>query len=533
MYLTIYFFYYIPLLTTGFHVYFSEKFVKRSTAELTKKEQAKLRRKENELNNNCTNANNNNKTINGNLETTSKKLGKRLRKKLNKNKALEEVLAETTTPEKTMRIATDEHKPINVENAIQSAPMAQLHPSSVISKTGEVFEDSLRSCLFMNDYEVWCKLKAEYVLKDEELYDSGFPVKSMKDGYAHCYRQNMRHKPLNPVAKEFCLDMPDMSSTSPPPAARKLAHRKGTTAADNGLQKQKQQQHSSNDHVPCVRCSSFYNVKDEHKSATHGRCKYHHGKYKFIDSVKKSAYDCCLAESQTSPGCTKADQHVWNGFSDGDNEIGNFVETVDASTWSVLFPYTSCVKEACMLRAEEVSLESAVAVAGMYRVFALDCEMCYTECGLEVTKVTLVDIRGTVAYDTLVKPSRPIVDYNTRYSGITAQHFARHPSKTLNQVRRDLLRYISSDTILVGHGLGTDLLVLRMIHPLVVDTSLLFPNTASRPNQPLKFSLKCLASRIIGREIQLKNGHDSKEDARAAMDIVLYYLYRKLTSPGT
>ena len=47
-------------------------------------------------------------------------------------------------------------------------------------------------------------------------------------------------------------------------------------------------------------------------------------------------------------------------------------------------------------------------------VFSLDCEMCNTEVGLELTKISVVGWDGSATYDTLVKPSRPIVDYLTQ-----------------------------------------------------------------------------------------------------------------------
>ena len=49
-------------------------------------------------------------------------------------------------------------------------------------------------------------------------------------------------------------------------------------------------------------------------------------------------------------------------------------------------------------------------------VIGLDCEMCKTSAGSEITRVTLVDFQGNTLYDELVKPNNPIIDYLTPYT---------------------------------------------------------------------------------------------------------------------
>ena len=53
-------------------------------------------------------------------------------------------------------------------------------------------------------------------------------------------------------------------------------------------------------------------------------------------------------------------------------------------------------------------------------LFAVDCEMCLTSVGkLELTKVCVVDSDLNEVYHSFVKPRNPIVNYLTRFSGIT------------------------------------------------------------------------------------------------------------------
>ncbi|XP_022087232.1 RNA exonuclease 1 homolog isoform X2 [Acanthaster planci] len=239
----------------------------------------------------------------------------------------------------------------------------------------------------------------------------------------------------------------------------------------------------------CSRCGKTFLRRPDGHYITRESCTYHWGKFwhKKVGGSFEGRFNCCSGTSDAK-GCCIAKYHVTE---DKTSNLTGFMRTVAKSP-------------------------PADGNAGLY---SLDCEMCYTVKGLELTRVTVIDDKLDCVYDSLVKPSNEIVDYNTRFSGITEDDL-KSATTTLQDVQAILLSMFSSDTILIGHSLESDMLALKMIHSTIIDTAVLFPH---KRGLPFKRALRTLMAECLSRIIQNDvGGHDSKEDAKSCMELIIW-----------
>ncbi|RMD39616.1 hypothetical protein DV735_g5510, partial [Chaetothyriales sp. CBS 134920] len=152
-------------------------------------------------------------------------------------------------------------------------------------------------------------------------------------------------------------------------------------------------------------------------------------------------------------------------------------------------------------------------------VLSLDCEMVLTtDDKYSLARISVLNWLGKTVLDKYVRPALPIKDYFTQFSGITPE-ILQNVTTTLEEIQNDMLSLLTPSTVLVGHSLENDFSALKMTHPFVVDTSLLYPHPRGLP---LRSSLRFLTNKYLKREIQGgQQGHDSIEDARAALDLVI------------
>ncbi|KAM6963387.1 RNA exonuclease 1 homolog [Aplochiton taeniatus] len=239
----------------------------------------------------------------------------------------------------------------------------------------------------------------------------------------------------------------------------------------------------------CCRCGAQYKINVHGSCVRKEECNHHWGRLRRhkVSGGWETNYNCCSG-AVGAPGCQVAKQHVQDGRKES---LDGYVQTFNKSLPS----------------------------DGNGGVYALDCEMCYTKQGLELTRVTVINSDLKVIYDTFVKPESKVVDYNTRFSGVTEEDL-ENATITLRDVQAVMLNMFSAESILIGHSLESDLFALKLIHSTVVDTAIVFPH---RLGLPYKRALRNLMAEHLKRIIQDNvEGHDSSEDASACMELMMW-----------
>ncbi|EJD01091.1 uncharacterized protein FOMMEDRAFT_110616 [Fomitiporia mediterranea MF3/22] len=250
----------------------------------------------------------------------------------------------------------------------------------------------------------------------------------------------------------------------------------------------------------CERCNEQFVVKRKEEA---GECVYHWGRaiMNRMNGEKLRVWSCCSEVASDTKGCSRG-PHVFSESSPEELHARH------------AFSFTSPAIE------DPDTLDTAL------EVVCLDCEMIYTTGGVRVARVSVVDGSGQEIFDELVKMDEDVevIDYNTRFSGITEEEYKEKAVLPLKSIRRALDAFINSDTIIIGHALENDLKTLRMVHLKCVDTAILFPH---RAGPPYRRALRDLTRELLSRKIQTgggTSGHSSVEDSIATLDLVRYFV---------
>jgi len=136
-----------------------------------------------------------------------------------------------------------------------------------------------------------------------------------------------------------------------------------------------------------------------------------------------------------------------------------------------------------------------------------------------------------VLADDYILPAEPVIDYVTRFSGLTEDDLnpavSRHAVVPYRTAYLKLRYFIDSGCVFVGHGLQKDFETANIFVPpdQVRDTVELW----RLPNQR-KISLRFLASYLLKADIQ-GEVHDSIEDAKTALLLYRHYEQTKAKGP--
>ncbi|EME49186.1 hypothetical protein DOTSEDRAFT_68053 [Dothistroma septosporum NZE10] len=282
----------------------------------------------------------------------------------------------------------------------------------------------------------------------------------------------------------------------------------------------------------CDRCTARFQIFPDRdvqgRLSSNGPCKHHPNRKVFPPRSKtdketgeKQPYYPCCNEVVGAAGCTESPEHVF--------------KTSSPARLAATMPFISTPENPSPTKDRRAKKVKAV---------TFDCEMGHTTQGLELIRLTAVTWpAGETLLDILVRPLGAVMDLNSRFSGVFPEHFSNAipydewnasppppprrdadspalPIVDSPQRARELLcSFITPTTPLIGHAIDNDLNTVRLCHPTIIDTVVLFPHPRGLP---MRFGLKMLTQRHLHRAIQTGGlrGHDSLEDAIATGDLV-------------
>ncbi|RHY49272.1 hypothetical protein DYB38_009778 [Aphanomyces astaci] len=166
------------------------------------------------------------------------------------------------------------------------------------------------------------------------------------------------------------------------------------------------------------------------------------------------------------------------------------------------------------------------------KIVAIDCEMCVTinettkqRNSKALARVTVIDGENldSILVDLIVHqppPGHVVFSYKTHIHGIKEVTIT---ASTISEerARKEVLKHVGPDTIVVGHSVYGDLASLGIHHNRVIDTSFLY----TRKNVHEKYKmpgLRDLTKQLLA--IEMPAVHDSYLDAKTTMMAATYTL---------
>lgn len=233
----------------------------------------------------------------------------------------------------------------------------------------------------------------------------------------------------------------------------------------------------------CDRCEKRIPVDVNGIQVKKEACQHHKGNFLRLSKAGNRLYSCCPI---ANPGCVEENSHL---ISKPLELPEGYSKTSEKKTFPGIYAIDA---EMC-----DVSLAGGILIKEVVQLAIIDC------------------VSSKVVYKEILRPEDPVYNANTFVHGLT-RHQIESAEISVRECRQKFLELISSDSILVGHDIKSDLRALKIVHYKIIDTQHAFPHPLGGNN---KMSLRQLLKEKLDLEIDSLL-HDPEDDAYACMFLV-------------